>query len=183
MNKILGFLSVYFITASCFAMNGGSGVLADVGIFKFDTETSGLIIGTGKTANTYYDLKVGYVTSSNLYLGGIYSAYTQDNGSNQQRRTLYGLTVGYHNMGWIFDGSYLIDGQLDNGFNVLMRKGTGFGVDIGYQYFLNTNFFIGGTGSYKSYTFSEYAAGGVTTTADNKVKSELYPMILLGFMF
>jgi hypothetical protein len=182
MNKVLGFMMVLLMGSMSFAAYGSSAVLLDIGILKFDSETEGNQFGNGKSLNTYYDLKIGYLTGNDLYLGAIYSAYGQDNGVTQPKRSLYGVTVGYHNSGWYLDGSYFLDGQLDAGA-VVYKKGTGFGIDLGYHYMVNTNFFFGLQGSYKSYSFAEYTVLSVTTTSENKVKSEMYPMLVLGLTF
>lgn len=183
MKIILLFCLGLLTVNSSFANTGSSGILADIGILKFDTETSGPNFGNTKNINTYYDLKVGYLTGTNLYVGAIYSAFNQDNGVTQPKRTLFGVTVGYHNNGWLFDGSYFFDGQLDAGNSFVFKKATGFGIDLGYQYMTSSNFFFGVEGSYKTYTFAEVNVGSASQTVDNKVKSEMYPMLLLGFIF
>ena len=183
MKNILLACLTLMITNSSFAAAGSSGILADIGILKFDTETSGPNLGNTKNINTYYDIKIGYLTGTNLYVGGIYSAYNQDNGNTQPKRSLYGATVGYHNNGWFLDGSYFLDGQLDLGNSVVLKKATGFGIDLGYQFMAGSNCFFGIEGSYKTYTFAESNVGAATTTVDNKVKSELYPMLVLGVIF
>jgi hypothetical protein len=181
MSKFIGFIMVLFLGSVSLAA-GENGVLVGLGLLKFDQETEGPQIGDNKTSNTYYDLKIGYLVGDGLYLGGIYSVHNEDSGGAEWKRSLYGVTVGYHNSGWYLDGSYFIDGQLDGGA-IEFKKASGIGVDSGYRSLVSSNFFLGVQGSYKNFTFKEYTASGTTVVVDNKVKSELYPMLTLGVIF
>ncbi|MGZ5280158.1 MAG: hypothetical protein ACXWC9_09460 [Pseudobdellovibrionaceae bacterium] len=182
MKKFIVLIVVLLLGSVGFAASGGSGVLASLGFFKFDQEFEGSQIGNGKNLNTFYDFKLGYLFSNNFYAGGIYSVANQDNGSSQPKRSLYGVTLGYHNSGWYLDGSYFLAGEYDTGATVY-KKPSGLGIDLGYEFMVNSNFFFGLQGSYRTITFKEYLSGSTTSTSDNKIKSEISPMLVLGVIF
>lgn len=183
MKRIAAFTISLFLGSVSFAASSGSGVLMSLGLLRFESETEGSTIGNSKGINTYYDIKLGYLIGNDVYVGGIYSSYGHDDGITQPKRSLYGATAGYHSDGWFLDLSYFIGGNYELSSNINLKNPSGLGIDIGYQAMVNSNFFLGVQGSYKSYTFKEVESSNVVVKEDNKVKSELYPMVLLGVVF
>lgn len=157
---------------------GSNNVELNLSLLKFDRETSGPTLGDTTEKWTLYDLKLGYVFQNNIYLGAIYSGYTDDTGGNTNKRNMLGGTIGYHNEGWYIDGSYLFDAKLDWGGSSL-KSGSGYAIDVGYNVMMGTNFYLGVQASYKSISYSKRDSVSET----NKEKSELYPMLNLGIMF
>ncbi|MEZ0392913.1 MAG: hypothetical protein ACAH59_11905 [Pseudobdellovibrionaceae bacterium] len=183
MWRALGFSLVLFLSATSFAASSGSGVLVDLGFLRYHQEVEGPQIGSSQSTNSFYDWKLGYLPGNDFYFGGMYSQHITDDGrGNETKRTLYGATVGFHRNGWFLDGTYFLDGQQESG-SITYKKASGFGLDLGYHHMVNSVFFLGIEGSYKSFTFKEFSFGGATTTEDNKVKSEYYPMLILGLLF
>jgi hypothetical protein len=175
-------IGLTFLVSSASAGPDDGGVLLSVGLLKYDVEKEGTQIGNTKANNTYYDLKLGYLNKK-IYVGGIYSVHTQESGGSQDpKRDLMGATLGYHNDGWYLDASYFFGGNYDTS-TIDYRKASGFGIDLGYDVKVTGNVYLGLKGSYKSYTFKEYEQNSNTVVADNKVKSEMYPMIVLGIIF
>lgn len=163
---------------------GGSsgGVKLGLSLLKFDSETEGTSFGDNKRENLYTDIKLGYLTGT-WYFGGILSNYSQKVNSTEMKRNLLGATVGYHNSGYFIDLSYFLSGELDSNGLAKATKGSGLGVDFGYNAPITSSFFLGLQMSYKSISYGEIESGGVSVSQTNKEKSELYPMINLGFVF
>lgn len=183
MKKVFAFMISLFLGSVCLAASSGSGVLMSLGLLRYEREVDGPTIGNGKGISSYYDFKLGYLIGNDVYVGGIYSTYGHDDGVTQPKRSLYGATAGYHSDGWFLDLSYFLGGNYELSSTVNLKNPSGLGIDVGYQAMVNSNFFLGIQGSYKSVTFKEVESSNVVTKEDNKIKSELYPMVLLGVIF
>lgn len=172
MKRILIVLTTLAMSSTAFAST-----LFGLSLLKYQTETEGTTIGASKGDVMNYDAKLGYA-SQGLYLGGIYSGRSQED----DNRTAYGVTVGYHDGGFYIDGNYFISASVKLASSTL-QKGTGFGADIGYNWMVSDMFYMGLELSYKSFTYTEVDNSGTLTDEDNKEKSEMYPMINVGFAF
>ena len=183
MNQIVKilFLSAILFSSSVSIAAGGDTVLFGVSFLKFDQETEGPDVGTGEESNTFYDVKLGFAASG-LYLGGIYSVAGSETNSSETKRTGLGATLGFHGDVFFLDLSYFFQAEHEAGA-VLLGEGKGYAADFGINYPLTRNFYLGLQMSYKSFTFKNKEVAGVTTTPENKIVSELYPMINLGMMF
>lgn len=156
-------------------------MLLGLSLFKYDAKSEGPTIGTGESKNTYYDIKLGY-TSDWLYLGGIYSITSTEQAGNELKRSALGATAGYHNKGFLLDFSYFFQAKRDGGTTVL-TKGTGMGIDLGYNFMMGSNLFMGVQGVYRTFTYKEVETETATTEEENKTISEMYPMFNIGFVF
>ncbi len=172
MKKILVVLMTLGISTSAFATT-----LFGVSVMKYQTETEGTTLTSNKSDVMYYDAKLGFA-SEGLYLGGIYSA----RGMEDNNRTSYGVSVGYHSGGFFIDGNYFIASSIDRGTTTL-QQGSGFGADLGYNWMMSSSFYMGLELSYKSFTYKEVTIASVDIEQENKEKSEMYPMINVGFAF
>lgn len=172
MKRILIVLTTLVMSSTAFAST-----LFGVSLMKYQTEADGPTIGTVDGDVMIYDAKLGYA-SQGLYLGGIYSG----RGQEDNNRTAYGVTVGYHDGGFYIDGNYFIAASLKLASSTL-QKGSGFGADIGYNWMISNMFYMGLELSYKSFTYTEVDTSGTLTDEDNKEKSEMYPMINIGLAF
>ena len=157
----------------------GNGFKIGISFFKLDTSTDGANLGNYDGSVTLLNGKIGYTMPSGLYFGGIYDARTDENNGAKAERTGFGGSVGYHNGGWYIDGALYISSTDKLSGGTELKEGTGFGVDLGHDFDLTPNIYLGLQLSYKSFTYSK--AGSVDAT--NKYKSELSPMINLGVMF
>jgi hypothetical protein len=178
MKKLFLFsaLLISFVFTSTAAAND---MQFSASLLKFDRETEGPTIGTGEQKWLMYDLKLGTLLSKNFYLGAIYSAYDEDVSGTQNKRSMWGGTVGYHgDNGCFIDGSYFLQAQLALG-GVHLKSGSGYAIDLGCNTMVGSSFFFGVQGSYKSVSYSKKEAVSET----NKEKSELYPMLNLGLVF
>ena len=177
MKNIILVATVLLMSASSLAA-GDSGYNFGLSLMKYDISVDGPNVGTGDSNLTIYDLKLGYVFNNSVYLGVILDNKTITSNGGTDKRTGTGATVGYHSNGWILDLSYFFTAERDmNG--TMLKDGTGFGLDVGHNWMIGSNFYFGVQGSYKSFTYKKVASAAV----DNKEKSELYPMVNLGLMF
>lgn len=172
MKRILIALLTLGISSSAFAST-----LFGVSLMKYQIEGDGTTLGSIKTDVTNYDVKLGFA-SQGLYLGGIYSGRSQEDFG----RTAYGVSVGYHDGGFFVDGHYYLASTIKLAGGEL-NKGSGFGADLGYNWMMKSSFYMGLQLTYKSFTYKQVSAGGVDADQDNKEKSEMYPMVNLGFAF
>lgn len=171
MKRILIALLTLGISSSAFAST-----LLGLSLTKYQWEGDGSSL-SGKFDVMDYDVKLGFA-SQGLYLGGIYSGRSQEDFG----RTAYGVSVGYHDGGFFVDGHYYLASTIKLA-SAEINKGSGFGADIGYNWMLKSSFYMGLQMSYKSFTYKQVSAGGVDADQDNKEKSEMYPMVNLGFAF
>lgn len=159
--------------------SGGGGFMVGLSAMKLDTATDGPNVGNVESSTTILNLKAGYTMPSGLYFGGIYDSRTDQANSSKDERTGYGATIGYHNAGWFIDGSYFISSTYKLSSGTELTEGSGYGIDLGKNFDLTANIYLGLQLSYKSFTYNK--AGAVTAT--NKIKSELTPMLNLGVNF
>ncbi len=156
-----------------------SGFMVGVSVMKLDDSTDGPNIGNVDSSTTLLLGKIGYTLSNGLYVGGVYDSRNDEaNGSKNERSSL-GATIGYHNSGWFIDGSYYFSSTLKLASGTELKEGSGFGVDLGKNFDVTSNLYLGLQVSYKSFTYTK--AGGADAT--NKIKSELSPMLNLGVNF
>lgn len=151
-----------------------AGPQSTLSLFKYDYAVDGDSIGNGESTHTQYDFKLGYDFGNNIYAGFIYNSRTVDTGGADSKRTAYGGTVGYHGQAWFIDFSYFLSAEYED-----YKKGSGMGLDLGYNHMLNSNVFLGVQWTYKTFTYTE--VGGASE--DNKEKSEMHPMLNIGVKF
>ncbi len=164
---------------SDFAGAADSGFQIGVSVAKLDTSTDGNTIGTGENAMTIFNLKAGTTLSGGIYVGGIYDSRTDESSGSKTERTGYGATIGYHSNGWFLDGSLLISSSIKTGGGTMLEGGSGYAIDLGRNFDVMSNVFLGLQISYKSISYTK--ANGVEES--NKVKSELTPMLNVGVSF
>ncbi len=177
---LLAAFSLTFLSEESKAASGSEGgFMIGVSFMKLDTSTSGPTLGNNDTSTTVIDLKAGTTLSGGIYIGGIYDMRTDETNGSKNERTAFGATVGYHNAGWFIDGSYYISSTYKLAGGSELKEGTGFGVDLGHNFDLASNIYLGLQISYKSFTYTKLNAADET----NKIKSELMPMLNIGVKF
>ena len=173
-------------SAAGYGGGGASGAgmfMIGVSSMKVDTQYSGTSFTDNGYAITELNVKAGYIMGSGLYLGGIYDSRadetTTGTTTTKSQRTSYGATIGYHNSGWFIDGSYFLSSTYKPSSGSDYTSGSGFGIDLGHNWDLTANIYLGLQLAYKSITYTKHG----TVSETNKYKSELMPMVNVGVMF
>lgn len=130
---------------------------------------------------TIYDLKLGYVMSSNIYLGAIYANENKDVVTSEEDIKATGVSLGYYHVGWFALGHYFLQTEKTFSSSDTKLSGkSGHQIDLGYLYGMSSSFVIGPQITYKNYEFSKQDPGGT----DVKItKTRLLPMIHLAIIF
>lgn len=159
----------------------GSGVLFDVNLYYGSTAQSLKAIGGTETksenSTAMYDIKLGYLTGSGLYWGGIYSSksYTVLNAEGTNASAL-GASLGYFgSSGFFIMGHYLASATHGKD----LKDGTGFQADLGYKAGVGGNWLVGGELTYRSISFKKDESIGV----ESYTLSEVVPMLSIGYLF
>lgn len=143
---------------------------------KIEDENTGT---TTETEISSYDLKLGYVGSSGLYLGGMY----QMSKIGDDKATAVGPTLGYsHYSGFYALFTYFLMAQQDAGSGSEFTDGMGPQVDLGWVFPVTRVFMIGPQVSYRSISYDKFKANGASVDADY-TRSNILPYISLWFRF
>lgn len=155
------------------------GFMIGASIMKLDDSTDGPNLGTAESSTTLLSAKLGYTLGSGLYFGGVYDSRTDESNGSKTERSGMGATLGYHKSGWFIDGSYYLSATMKLAGGTELKEGSGFGVDVGKNFDVTNNLYLGLQVSYKSFTYTKAGANDAT----NKIKSELSPMLNIGVNF
>ncbi len=155
-----------------------SGFMLGVSVMRLSTSYDGPILGNGESTTTLLSGKVGYTMPSGLYFGGVYDSRTDESGAKLERSSL-GATVGFHRGGWFIDGSYYLSSTMKFSSGSELKEGSGFGVDIGRNFDIASNVYLGLQVSWKSFSYKKID----DLDSENKVKSELLPLVNIGLTF
>lgn len=158
---------------------GFSGTLFDMALFYSQTEAT----ATPSTGNTWqsstslYDVKLGYITESQFYWGGLYG-FRSDNqvSTSAVSGNALGAGVGYFS---------------HNGFNIRAyykfnetygdyKEGSGYQVDIGYTINPTAAFYLGVNLSVRNIIFK---SNDIIPSFQSWERKETYPFITLGFLY
>ncbi len=140
-------------------------------LYKTESKSDGDNI-SGESKDSFYDLKIN-TDIGPVYVGGIYGTRADDNTGSE-----YGVTLGVRSKSGFFgELHYFLAAEYKSSSNEF-KKGSGLGVDLGYNAMLGSSFYMGFQFAYRTITYKEFN----TATAENKITS-LKPMINLGFMF
>lgn len=177
MKNMFFVLSIFLMTsaAASFAQarGGGSGVMLTANAFMYNATVDN---GTTKTdsKSSIYDLKLGYLSGSGLYLGGIYSLRHSESPS-QDGRALGG-SVGYFGAsGFFVKGHYIASAEWED-----YKEGTGIQADFGYITNVTGSFVVGVELTYREI---EYKKNDLIPGFDKLKFSETFPMLTVGFVF
>ncbi|RYZ76473.1 MAG: hypothetical protein EOP06_31280, partial [Proteobacteria bacterium] len=132
------------------ARGGGSGVLFDVNLYYGSTKTDmkQTTPAETKTESTtaLYDIKLGYLAGTGIYLGGIYTSRSNSvlNASGESG-TAYGGSLGYFgSSGFFVMGHYIASATLGH-----YTEGKGMQVDFGYKAGVGGDWLVGGEITYR----------------------------------
>lgn len=153
-----------------------SGVLLDFGIHYGQAEATGNPSAQNFKNNTsVYDIKLGYVSEGNWYIGGLYSVKNYSTISGSSNGKTGGLGFGY-----LFRNNFNIRAfYRHNDVFGEYREGSGFQADLEYKVSFASNFYIGALISHRQVTFK--ANDTISNFQDYTLK-ETYPAISLGFL-
>ncbi len=146
---------------------------------KEEQENAG--VTTGEYTKSFYDFRLGYLSASGLYLGGIYSMSSYDDGLYNQKGFAVGPTVGFsHYSGFFALFSYFLMAELKTSSTSTLTDGMGPQVDVGWAFPLTSSFHLGPQITYRSITFDKLDPGA---TAVDITLTDLIPAINLWFNF
>ena len=157
-----------------------SGVLFDLGYYYGQSEAVANPSpgNEWKDITSVYDIKLGYVFDSDLYLGGGYTVRTDSLTSIPVNSSSGGSAM--LGLGWFWGTGFNLRGyyHIDESFGDY-KSGTGFQADIGYIVNMTSNFYLGLLFSHRQtvYTTNNTIANFKTWT-----KKETFPMVTLGFL-
>ena len=134
------------------------------------------------SSTTGLGVKFGYNMGNDLFLGGLYNTLTTSGDSTYPTISSMGFAVGYHVGGFFADLGYLLSGTYELASTSKLTEGTGLQVDVGYNYMLASNFFMGFQIGYKSQNYKKVEVSGISGDTDVKT-TNMGPAINLGFMF
>lgn len=156
-----------------------SGFMLGLSVMRLSTSYDGPQLGNGESTTTLLNGKIGYTMPTGLYFGGVYDLRTDENGGAKQERSSLGASLGYHSGGWFIDGSYYLSSAIKIPGGSELKEGSGFGVDVGRNFDIAQNVYLGVQVSWKSFSYKKFNSAEVT----NKIKSELLPLVNLGLTF
>lgn len=138
---------------------------------------------TSDTKMTFYDFRLGYLHSSGLYLGGMYSMTNFDSGSGGQKGFAAGPTIGFsHYSGFYALFTYFLMAEQDLDATTKYTDGMGPQVDVGWAFPVTAMFHLGPQITYRSISYDKIDVNGSSQTAD-ATWSNIIPAINLWFNF
>lgn len=160
----------------------GSGVLFDANLYYGSSKTSTKLTNGVETTNTdgstaIYDIKLGYLSNTGLYLGGLYTSRSDSalNASGTNGNAI-GASVGYFgSMGFFIQGNYLLSAEYGK-----YKEGKGMQVDLGYKAGVGSGWLLGGELTYRSIGYKKNTD---IPTLDTFTVTEVVPMISIGYLF
>lgn len=165
--------------SSAQARGSSSGVMATLNAFMYEAEAEATAAGgsaSSKSKISLYDLKLGYLTGSGLYLGGLYTSKNSQAGSNSVDGKSMGASVGYVGAsGFFIKGHYILSSEWGD-----YKEGTGFQADLGYINNVTGNFLVGVEATYRTI---DYKKDDTNPALDKYKVTELLPMLTVGFVF
>lgn len=129
-----------------------------------------------KNNTSVYDIKLGYISDNNWYLGALYSVKNYSNLAGTTNGKVGGAGFGYFfRNNFNFRAFYRHNESFGE-----YREGSGFQADLEYKVSFFSNFYIGALISHRKMTFKKNES--VANFEDYTAK-ETYPALSLGFLF
>lgn len=176
---IAALMTVSVFVSSAQARGSSSGVMATLNAYMYNQTvetTSGGASSSSEADSIIYDLKLGYLTGSGLYLGGLYTMRNSKSGSTTTEGKNLGASVGYFGAnGFFIKGHYILSAEYGD-----LKEGTGLQADLGYINNITGNFLVGVELTYRSV---EYKKDESSPSLDKYKLTELFPMLTVGFVF
>tara|TARA_B110001454_G_scaffold219179_1_gene250746 strand:- start:30033 stop:30584 length:552 start_codon:yes stop_codon:yes gene_type:complete len=175
------FLALSLVPVSSFAKGGGGGWLLGIDFSyitsKAESTTSG-VTGTGESTVSIYDLSLGNLMSSGLYIGALYSTRSDKSGSDPATSSnALGASIGFiGDSGFNIIASYILSAT-DGDY----KKGTGYQIDLGWRHFISSSFYMGTKVAMRSLKYTENAT--LSSGFESLTYSTTIPYVVLGFGF
>lgn len=180
MRKLSLFLSALLATTMMASLaqarGSASGVMLTANAFMYNTNVDVTPGTSAKSENSIYDIKLGYLGGSGLYLGGIYSIRKETTDSSSLDGKAMGASVGYVGAsGFFIKGHYLLSAEYGD-----FKEGTGIQGDFGYITNVTGAFIVGVELTYRSI---EYKKNDTIPGLEKLKRNELFPLLTVGFVF
>ena len=164
-------------TASFSFNSSRSGVLFDAGLYYGQTEATADPAAGNEWRNltSIYDIKLGYIFDSSIYLGGGFSTrndssiLTTSNGGTATVGLGYFWGSGFH-----LRSFYRINETFGD-----YSEGAGFQADLGYMTNMSSNFYLGLLLSHRQVKFTK---NSTISNFKSFIKKDTQPMVTLGFL-
>ena len=164
-------------TASFSLNSGRSGVLFDVGLYYGQTEATADPAAGNEWRNltSIYDIKLGYIFDSSIYLGGGFS-----NRNESSILTTSNGGTGFVGLGYFWGSGFHLRSfyRINETFGDY-SDGAGFQADLGYMTNMSSNFYLGLLLSHRQVTFLK---NSTISNFKSLTKKDTQPMITLGFL-
>lgn len=153
-----------------------SGVLLSANVFMHNSSVEVNPGASEESNNSIYDIKLGYLGGSGLYLGGIYTIKNSETSSTKQSGSAMGASLGYvGSRGFFIKGHYLVSAEFQN-----LQEGTGYQADVGYMSNISPNVFMGVELSYRTIKYAKEEGNPALTSVTT---TDLFPMLSVGLVF
>lgn len=183
LSLILGFV---LLSGPTWAQRSGESWVFSANFSKIDTETETENSTSSENKVTHLDWTLGYVLSSGIYVGGIYSTSSQtlDGATDDPQTTRMGVSLGYMaSNGFFIQGHYFLQAKIQDAVSAGDRThGTGTQFDLGYNVNISGPFYLGAQITRRSVEYTKVKTASGSTSQDHTVE-ELYPAIRLTFIF
>lgn len=156
--------------------SASSGILLTANLFMYNTTEERTPGGTSNGKESIYDIKLGYLTGTGLYLGGIYTLRNSEVNSTTFDGNAAGASLGY--MGT--NGFYLMGHYLLTATDGYLKEGSGIQADFGYMTEVSSSFMVGVELTYRSLDYKKDDTNSAITKVN---RTELMPMLTLGLVF
>ncbi len=188
--KIPSFLVVFLLGAlavaagqrservASYSLNSGrTGVLFDAAVYYGQSEaTADPAAGNEwKNLTSVYDVKLGYIFDSKLYLGGEYSTRSDSSMTSTQSGGAGAVGAGlFWGSGFNLRSFYRFNENWGD-----YSEGSGFQADLGYMHNITSNFYIGLIASHRQTTFTK---NSLIANFKSFTKKDTQPMLTVGFL-
>ena len=164
------------------ARGGGtsSGVLFDVNLYYGSSATNLKTTGTetkSENKTVLYDIKLGSLSGSGFYWGGLYSSRTTSVlNANGENGSAMGASIGYFGAaGFFIMGHYLVSATYGE-----YKEGSGIQADLGYKFDIGSGWLLGGELSYRNIT---YKKNDTVANLESYNVADVLPMLSVGYVF
>lgn len=153
-----------------------SGVLATANVYMYNNSIEQTPGGESDSKSSVYDIKLGYLNGSGLYLGGLYTIRKTESGSSSTDGNALGASIGYVGAsGFYVKGHYIASATFGD-----FKEGTGFQGDLGYLTTVGNSFVVGVELTHR---IIDYKKNDSIAGLDSYKMTETFPMLTVGFIF
>lgn len=178
-SKAFVFITLLFsmaLTSQAQARGGGaSGLMLTANVYMYNVTVEQVPTAKAESKSSVYDIKLGYLTGSGLYFGGIYSMRNVTGSSSTDGKAM-GASLGYFaSNGFFAKGHYLVSAEYGT-----LKEGTGIQGDFGYITSVSSSVVVGVEMTYRSI---EYKKDESNASLQKLRQDEMFPMFTIGLVF